>query len=84
MLRVLILVGAFYLFLSVAPRKTRRSPTAVTPYSNGLDGLLSATQVSSELDESAPYGPWLASRRRETRDPQPAEDCSSNSRRAAS
>ena len=63
MLRVLVLVGAFLFFRAVLPRAARSSPTAITPYMNGLDGLMSAQQVSSALDEITPYESWLAGRR---------------------
>ncbi len=62
MLRVLVLVGAFFFFRSVLPRNSRNSPTAISPYMNSLDGAMSAQEVSSVLDEVMPYESWLASR----------------------
>jgi len=63
MFRVLVLIGAILFFRAALPRTTRWSPTATSPYRNGLDGMISAQQVSSMLDEVMPYEAWLASRR---------------------
>ena len=63
MFRVLVLIGAILFFRVVLPRTSPRSPTAITPYMNALDGMMSAEQVSSVLDEVTPYESWLASRR---------------------
>ena len=67
MSRVLVLIGAFLFFRSVLPRTSRRSPTAITPYMNALDGVMSAQQASSVLDEFTPYESWLASHRAKVR-----------------
>jgi hypothetical protein len=81
MLRVLILIGVFlFFFLTTAPRKARRSPTTITPYINSLDGVLSAPQVSSALDETMPYPSWLTGRQAEVRDQAQADGPPLNSR----
>ena len=51
MTRALVLIAAVLVFRELLPRKSRRSPTAVSPYMNSLDGLLSAEQVSLAMDE---------------------------------
>jgi len=51
MVRVLVLIAAVLLFRELRPHKSRRSPTAISPYMNSLDGLLSAEQVSLAMDE---------------------------------
>jgi hypothetical protein len=63
MLRVVVLIGAFLFFRAVLPRSSRWSSTAVTPYMSALDGMMSAEQVSSVLDEVTPYESWLAAQR---------------------
>ena len=63
MSRVLVLIGALLFFRAVLPRAARRSPTAITPYMNALDGMMSAQQVSSVLDEVTPYESWLVGHR---------------------
>ena len=63
MSRVLVLIGAFLFFRMVLRRTPRRSPTAITPYMNALDGLVPAHEVSSMLDEFTPYESWLACHR---------------------
>lgn len=63
MSRVLILIAAFLFFRAVLPRTPRSSPTTITPYMNALDGMMTAQQVSSVLDEVMPYESWLASHR---------------------
>ena len=63
MFRVLVLIGAFLIFRAVLRRGPRWSSTATTPYMSALDGMLSAQQVSSVLDEVRPHESWLASRR---------------------
>ena len=63
MFRVLVLIGAILFFRAVLPRTSQRSPTAITPYMNALDGTMSPEQVSSILHEVTPYESWLASRR---------------------
>src|SRR5450755_2050056 len=63
MFRVLALIGAFLFFRAVLPRTPRWSPTAITPYMNALDGMMSPEHVSSVLDEVTPYESWLASHR---------------------
>lgn len=60
MSRVLVLIVAFLFFRAVLPRASRWSPTAITPYGNGLDGMMTVQQMSSILDESAPYESWHA------------------------
>ncbi len=67
MFRVLVLIGAFFVFRAVLPRTSRRSPTAITPYMNALDGLVPAHEVSSMLDEFTPYESWLAGHRERDR-----------------
>lgn len=52
MSRALILIAAILLFRTFLPRKSQRSPTAISPYMNSLDGLLSAQQVSLAMDEA--------------------------------
>ena len=63
MFRVLVLIGAFLFFRAVLPRTPRWSSTAITPYMSALDGMMSAEQVSSGLDEVTPYESWVAARR---------------------
>jgi hypothetical protein len=63
MLKVLVLVGAFLFFRAVLPRNSRSSPSAISPYVNGLDGAMSAREASSVLDEFMPYESWVAGRR---------------------
>lgn len=63
MLRVLILIGGVLIFRALLPQKTKRSTTAITPYMNGLDGMLSAQQVSLVLHETVPHQSWLARQR---------------------
>jgi len=62
MFRVLVLIGAILFFRAALPRTSRWSPTAISPYRNGLDGMVGAQQVSSMLDEVMPYEAWLARR----------------------
>ena len=52
MTRALILIVAVLLFREFLPRKSRRSPTAISPYMNSLDGLVSAKQLSLAMDEA--------------------------------
>lgn len=81
MLRVLVLIGLFlFFFLTTAPRKSRRSPTAMTPYMNSLDGMLSASQVSSALDETMPCRSWRAGGQAEVRNQVQADGPPLNSR----
>jgi hypothetical protein len=71
MFRVLVLIGAFLFFRAVLPRTPRWSSTAITPYMSALDGMMSAEQVSTVLDEVSPYESWLEDwRKRIQRDPQ--------------
>ena len=71
MLRVLVLIGAFLFFRAVLPRTPRWSSTRITPYISALDGLMSAQQVSSVLDEVSPYDSWVEDwRKRIQRDSQ--------------
>lgn len=65
MLRLLVLIGAFFFFRAMLPRGTRRSPTAISPYINGLDGVVPPQRLSSILDEVTRYDSWAASQRRE-------------------
>ncbi len=58
MMRPLVLLGAFFLLRAMLPRGPRRSPTAISPYVNGLDGIIPAQQLSSMLDEVTPYQSW--------------------------
>ena len=51
MTRALVLIAAVLIFREFLPRKPRRSPTAISPYMNSLDGLLSAEQLSLAMDE---------------------------------
>jgi hypothetical protein len=51
MLRALVLLAAIVFFRTFLPGKPRYSPTQTTPYINSLDGLLSAEQLSSALEE---------------------------------
>ena len=50
MLRALVLIAAILFFRAFLPRKTRPSPTAISPYKNSLDSLVSADQVSLVMD----------------------------------
>ncbi len=51
MLRALVLISAIVFFREFLLRPARRSPTAISPYMNSLDGLLSAEQISQAVDE---------------------------------
>jgi hypothetical protein len=51
MSRALILIAAALLLREFWPRRRRTSPTAISPYMNSLDGLLSAQQISLAMDE---------------------------------
>ena len=51
MSRALILIAAVILFREFLPRQPRRSPTAISPYMNSLDGLMSAKQISLVMEE---------------------------------
>ena len=51
MSRALVLIAAILLFREFLPRRPRKSPTAISPYMNSLDGLMSAQQVSLAMDE---------------------------------
>jgi hypothetical protein len=57
-MRPLVLLGAFFLLRAMLPRGSRRSPTATSPYINGLDGAIPTQQLSSMLDEVTPYQSW--------------------------
>lgn len=63
MLRALVLIGTLLFLRAVLPHKPRWSATATSPYMNALDGMLSAQQVSSVLDEITPYDGWLQAHR---------------------
>jgi len=66
MFRVLVLIGAVLFFRAVLPRTQRWSSTTITPYMSALDGMMSAKEVSSVLDEVTPYESWLIARRANT------------------
>lgn len=83
MSRVLVLIGAFLFFRAVLPRAARRSPTAITPYMNALDGMMSAQQVSSVLDEVTPYESWLTGHRAKIHSKVHNDKCPLNSADAA-
>jgi hypothetical protein len=51
MSRALILIAGFLLFREFLPRHPRKSPTAISPYMNSLDGAMSAQQISLVIDE---------------------------------
>jgi len=51
MSRALILIAAVLLLREFLPRRARKSPTAISPYMNSLDGMVSARQISLVLDE---------------------------------
>lgn len=53
MLRALVLIVAFVFFRSLLSRKRQRSSTAISPYMNSLDGMMSAEQISAALDSYA-------------------------------
>jgi hypothetical protein len=80
MFRVLVLIGAFLSFRVMLPSNPKRSPTAITPYMNALDAMLSSQQVSFVIDEAMPYDSWLASRRTDTRNKVQNDNCTSNSK----
>lgn len=61
MSRVLVLIAAFLFFRAVLPRSSRQSPTAITPYRNNLDRMMSAQEMSSILDDFAPEESRIAS-----------------------
>jgi hypothetical protein len=63
MLRLLVLIGAFFVLRAMLPRKSGRSPTATSPYMNGLDGIIPAQHLSSVLDEVTSYQSWVISQR---------------------
>ena len=67
MSRALVLIGAFIFFRSILHRTVTRSPNAITPYMNALDGMMSSQEVSSVLDEIMPHNLWQAHRRAELR-----------------
>jgi hypothetical protein len=51
MSRALVLIAAVLFFREFLPRHPRKSPTAISPYMNSLDGALSAQQISLAMDE---------------------------------
>ncbi len=53
MLRAVVLITAFILFRTFVVPRRRRSSTAISPYSNSLDGMMSAEQISEALDNYA-------------------------------
>jgi hypothetical protein len=60
MSRALVLIAAVLFFREFLPRRPRQSPTAISPYMNSLDGLLSPQQISSVMDELRPQEPPVA------------------------
>ena len=52
MFRALVLISAIVFFREFVLRPARRSPSAISPYMNSLDGLLSAEEVSRIVDEA--------------------------------
>ena len=56
MLRVLVLIAAILFIRELLPRKQRRSPTGVSPYQNGLDGLLLTERVQLDWEPPPPDG----------------------------
>lgn len=63
MLRVLVVIAAILIFRALLPRKSRGSPSAISPYMNSLDGLMSDQQVSSALDGVEPFHSWRAGKK---------------------
>ncbi|HVP55463.1 MAG TPA: hypothetical protein VMU45_10750 [Candidatus Eisenbacteria bacterium] len=57
MSRALLLIAAFLFFREFLPRKTRRSPSSVSPYMNSLDGLVSPEQISLVMDQVRHHPP---------------------------
>ena len=55
MLRFLLLIVAMLILRALLPRRRSGSPTAISPYINSLDGLMSDQQVSSVLDGIEPF-----------------------------
>jgi len=51
MTRALVLLAAFVFFRTFLAPKKQSSPTEISPYMNSLDGLISAQQLSSAIDE---------------------------------
>jgi hypothetical protein len=51
MSRALVLIAAVLLFREFLPRRPRQSPTAISPYMNSLDGLLSPQEISLVMDD---------------------------------
>jgi hypothetical protein len=51
MSRALVLIAAVLFFREFLQRPARRSPTAISPYMNSLDGQLSAQQISRAAEE---------------------------------
>jgi hypothetical protein len=63
MMRPRVLLGAFFLLRAMLRRGSRCSPTAISPYVNGLDGIIPAQQLSSVLDEVQSYQSWAINQR---------------------
>jgi hypothetical protein len=53
MLRALVLIAAFFFFRAVLSRKPKSCSSAMSPYMNSLDGMMSADQISQALDNYA-------------------------------
>ena len=51
MSRALILIAAVLLVREFLPRRRRKSPTEITPYTNSLDGRMSAQPIGLVMDE---------------------------------
>lgn len=51
MSRVVVLIAAIIFFRTFLVRPRRRSLTGTSPYMNSLDGLVSADELSSLMDE---------------------------------
>jgi hypothetical protein len=60
MSRALVLIAAVLFLREFLPRRPRQSPTAISPYMNSLDGLLSPQQISLVMDELRPHEPTVA------------------------
>jgi hypothetical protein len=55
MFRALVLLAAIVFFRTFLFRAARHAPTQASPYMNSLDGLLSAEQLSSTLDDISQF-----------------------------
>ncbi len=81
MFRGLLLIGAFLLFRAALRREPQWSSKVDTHYISALDGMISAQQVRSVLDEVMPYESWLAGRRAKVCRAAQGEQLPSNSTR---